>query len=70
MAAEILGDYQHVIASFTLVTGSGGVFEFRVNDELLFSKKALKRHAEPGEILALFRQYVGPDVPVFPRESG
>jgi hypothetical protein len=49
-----------------LVTGSGGAFEFRVNDELIFSKKTMqRRHANPGEILELFRNIVGPDVPVY-----
>ncbi len=69
MAAEILGDYQHVIESFTFVTGTGGIFDFRVNGELLFSKKALGRHAQPGEIQALLRQYVGPSTPLYPRED-
>lgn len=41
------------IASWTLLPGKGGVYEFSVNGELLFSKKALGRHAEPGEIRKL-----------------
>lgn len=61
-----MGDYQHVIEDFRLITGSGGAFEFKVNSELLFSKKTMqRRHAEPGEILELFREVVGPDVPVY-----
>ncbi len=35
---------------------SGGVFEVMVDGKLVFSKKALGRHAEPGEILELIRQ--------------
>lgn len=63
-------NYQHVISEFTFVTGSKGAFEFRVNDELLFSKKTIqRRHAEPGEVLGLFRQVVGPDVPVYPQND-
>lgn len=58
-----------MIESFNLVTGSGGIFDFWVNGELLFSKKALGRHAQPGEILARFRQYAGPDTPIYPREG-
>ena len=46
--------YQHVIERFTLITGSKGVFVFTVDDEVLFSKKALGRHAEPDELLSLF----------------
>lgn len=30
----------------------GGVFEVDVDDERVYSKKAMGRHAEPGEILA------------------
>ncbi len=36
-----------------MVESSGGVFEVTVDDRLVFSKKALGRHAKPGEILAL-----------------
>lgn len=67
MAEDILSNYQHVIKSFEFITSSGGAFEFAVNDELLFSKKQLKRHAEPGEVLDLFKELVGPDVPVYPQ---
>ncbi|MFZ0545887.1 MAG: Rdx family protein [Candidatus Promineifilaceae bacterium] len=63
---EILGNYQHIVKDFRLIMGSKGVFEFRVNDELIFSKKTIqRRHAEPGEILEMFRQIIGPDVPVY-----
>jgi selenoprotein W-related protein len=33
-----------------LIRGSGGVFEVRLDDELVFSKKALRRFPEPGEV--------------------
>jgi selenoprotein W-related protein len=58
-----LSHYQHVIEDLTLVTGSKGVFDVRVNGELIYSKHETKRHAEPGEVLALFTELVGPDVP-------
>jgi selenoprotein W-related protein len=41
------------IRSWRLIPGKGGVFEVTLNGELVFSKKALGRHAEPGEIRAL-----------------
>ena len=62
MADDILSNYQHLIKTFTFVTGSKGAFEFKVNDEVLYSKKELGRHADPGEVLEIFREYVGPDV--------
>jgi len=68
VAEELLSNYQHIIEELRLVTGRGGVFEVRINDDLVFSKKTMqKRHAEPGEILALFREIVGPDVPTYPQ---
>lgn len=70
MVDELLGDYQHIIDELSLVTSSGGAFEVRVNDKLIYSKKSIqRRHAEPGEILALFRDIVGPDVPTYPRSD-
>jgi predicted Rdx family selenoprotein len=63
---DILGNYQHIVEDFRLVTGSGGAFEFRVNDQLIYSKKTIqRRHAEPGEILEMFREIIGPDIPVY-----
>jgi selenoprotein W-related protein len=41
-----------------LVPSSGGVFEVAVDGKLVFSKKALNRHAEPGEDLELISQCV------------
>jgi selenoprotein W-related protein len=38
-----------------LIPSSGGVFEVKVDGELLFSKRALRRHAEPGEVVRLIR---------------
>jgi selenoprotein W-related protein len=38
-----------------LIPSSGGVFEVKVDGDLIFSKKALRRHAEPGEVVRLIR---------------
>ena len=65
MTDDLLANYQHVIEELTLVTSSGGAFEVRVNDELLYSKKDIGRHAEPGEVMKLFREVIGPDVVTF-----
>jgi selenoprotein W-related protein len=45
------------IESFTLIPSDGGKFEFSVNGNLLFSKKALNRHAEEGEVLGIFKKF-------------
>ena len=64
---DLLHDYQHVIEELTLVTGSSGVFDVEVDGKLLYSKKKTGRHAEPGEVLQLFREQIVPDVPVYER---
>jgi selenoprotein W-related protein len=63
--AELLHDYQHVIEELRVVTGSKGVFDVIVDGQVLFSKRQAGRHAEPGEVLTLFRTFVGPDVAVY-----
>jgi selenoprotein W-related protein len=35
------------------VESSGGVFDVAVDGRVVFSKKAMGRHAEPGEIVKL-----------------
>lgn len=55
-ADDLLSNYQHVIDTLTLDTGSKGVFDVEVDGEVLYSKHATGRHAEPGEVLDLFRE--------------
>ena len=43
-----------------LVQSSGGVFDVKVDDTLVFSKKAAGRHAAPGEVLKAIEQLRGP----------
>jgi len=64
---ELLRDYQHVIESLEVVTGSHGVFTVEVDGDVLFSKAAAGRDAEPGEVLRRFREQVVPGVPVYER---
>lgn len=66
-ARDLVRDYQHVIADLTLVMGSKGVFDVEVDGELLYSKHATGRHAEPGEVLRLFRERIVPDAPIYER---
>jgi selenoprotein W-related protein len=64
---DLLHDYQHVIADLTLVMGSKGVFDVEVDGELIYSKHQTGRHANDGEVLKLFREHIGPAVPVYER---
>ncbi len=51
MAAELTEAYSG--CDVKLIEGSGGVFEVVVDGDLVFSKKALERHADEGEVLRL-----------------
>ena len=59
---DVLSHYQHVIDEHRLVMGSKGVFDVEVDGELIYSKHAEGRHANPGEVLERFRAFIGPDV--------
>jgi selenoprotein W-related protein len=61
-ADDLLSNYQHVIDELTLVTGSKGIFDVVVDGEMLYSKQATGRHAEPGEVLQLFRDRFAAEV--------
>ena len=54
---ELFGDkrMEAHIEALNLIPASGGKFEVMVNDELIFSKKTLGRHAEPGEVYELVK---------------
>jgi len=64
---DLLHDYQHVIDELDVVTGGKGVFDVEVDGELLYSKHAEGRHAEPGEVLTRFRERIVPGVAVYER---
>lgn len=61
-ASDLLTSYQHIIESLTLVNGTQGVFDVEVDDTLLYSKHQTGRHADPGEVLELFREEHAADV--------
>jgi predicted Rdx family selenoprotein len=65
--SDLLRNYQHVIDRLTLHTGGAGVFDVVVDGNLLWSKKAMGRHAEPGEVLAAFVERYAKDIPVYER---
>lgn len=56
--ADILDEFQSEVESIRVVPSTGGVFEVSVDDELIFSKKKLERHAEPGEVVDIFRNII------------
>lgn len=59
---DLLSNYQHVIDELNIVGGDKGIFDVAVNGEIIYSKHETGRHANPGEILELFTNLVGPGV--------
>jgi predicted Rdx family selenoprotein len=45
-----------------LFPSSKGRFEVTLDDELIFSKAGLGRHANEGEIAAIVRSRIGPEI--------
>jgi selenoprotein W-related protein len=45
-------------AEVKLIEASGGLFEVTVDGNLVFSKQALGRHAEDGEVLRLMVEHL------------
>ena len=66
-ARDLIHQYQHVIADLSLVTGDKGVFDVIVDDEVLYSKAVTGRHAEPGEVLTLFTEFLPAETPRYER---
>jgi selenoprotein W-related protein len=50
MTEQLFNDFGEQIDSLVLVPSSGGVFEVEVDGNLLYSKKATRRHATYEEV--------------------
>ena len=53
MLGELLADIQHLVKSVTLVPDSLGLFEWKVNGDLVFSKASMGRFPEMDELREL-----------------
>jgi selenoprotein W-related protein len=52
-AGDLLSAYEDRIAHVTLIPSWDGVFEVVVDGALVFSKRRLGRHAQPGELVRI-----------------
>jgi selT/selW/selH-like putative selenoprotein len=57
LAAELKQAFPDV--EVKLIESSGGVFEVALDGNLVFSKKAIRRHAEPGEVVKAIERVRG-----------
>lgn len=56
LAESLLKENKDKIASLILLPSSGGIFEVKLNDNIIFSKKDLNRFPEEGEVEKLVRE--------------
>jgi selenoprotein W-related protein len=64
MAQELLVTFEREIGEVALVPGRGGVFEVRVEGEVVFSRKRARRFPESRELKQLVRDRIAPDKPL------
>jgi selenoprotein W-related protein len=64
MAQELLTTFESDIGRLSLVPGSGGIFEVRLDKEVIFSRKASQRFPESKELKQLIRDRIDPDRPL------
>jgi selenoprotein W-related protein len=61
MAQELLTTFDTDLAGVNLMPSTGGVFEVRLNGEILFSRKSAGRFPESKELKQLIRDKIDPD---------
>ena len=55
---ELLTNHQQIIEDLRLIPGGSGIFDVRVNEELIYSKHETGRHTEKGEIAEKFEKII------------
>jgi selenoprotein W-related protein len=61
MAQEMLTTISEGLGEIALIPGTGGIFEIRLDDELLWSRKERGRFPEMREIKQLVRDRISPE---------
>ena len=61
MAQELLTTFEEELEGVTLKPGLGGIFEVRLRDEVLWSRKAEGRFPESKELKQRVRDVIAPD---------
>ena len=64
MAQELLTTFETEIGEVALVPGAGGVFDVRLNNELIYSRKEAGKFPESKELKQLVRDRIAPDRPL------
>lgn len=64
MAQELLTTFNTDITSLALVPGTGGIFDVRLNNAVIFSRKEVGRFPESKELKQLVRDVIDPERPL------
>jgi selenoprotein W-related protein len=64
MAQELLLTFETELGEVALVPGTGGIFEVKLDVELIYSRKAAGRFPESKELKQLIRDRIAPDKPL------
>jgi len=64
LAQELLTTFEQELGEVALLPGTGGIFEVRVDDELVFSRKDAGRFPEAKELKQQVRDRVAPGKPL------
>jgi len=62
LAAALISGWAPILRSVELVSGTGGIFDVTLDDELVFTKSMIGRYPEPGDVLPMIRERIGPEV--------
>lgn len=64
MAQELLTTFETELGEVALMPGTGGVFDVRLDGELIYSRKQESRFPESKELKQLVRDKIAPDRPL------
>jgi selenoprotein W-related protein len=64
IAQELLTTFEREIGEVALVPGTGGVFEVRLDGDVIFSRRQHRRFPEAKELKQLVRDRIAPDKPL------
>ena len=64
MAQELLTTFESDLNRVSLVPGTSGIFEVRLNNEVIFSRKMQQRFPESKELKQLIRDRIDPERPL------
>ncbi len=61
MAQELLATFEGELGEVALVPGSGGIFQVKLDGEVVASNRETKKMPEPSEVKRLVRDRVSPE---------